>query len=52
LASRATIRGRVSYFIKWVGYPIEDGEWRSRDDLLLGDTCADLIRDFEARLPL
>jgi hypothetical protein len=52
LASRATIRGRVSYFIKWVGYPIEDGEWRSRDDLLLGDTCGDLIRDFEARLPL
>ena len=46
LEMRAIKRGKTFYFVVYTGYPIEDGEWHSRDDLL--QDCPSLVTGFDA----
>jgi hypothetical protein len=48
LEARAKIRGRVHYFVKYVGYAIEEGSWLKRSDLMHADMCPELVLAFEA----
>ena len=50
LEMRAIKRGRTFYFVVYTGYPIEEGEWHSRDDLL--EDCPSLVTAFDAAMEL
>jgi hypothetical protein len=38
-------RGKREYRVKWLGWPVEQASWMSRDQL---DNCAELVAEFEA----
>ena len=47
LEMRAIKRGKTFYFVVYTGYPIEEGEWVSRDILL--EDCPSLVTDFDVK---
>jgi len=47
LTARAVKYRKVHFFVQYVGYPVEDGEWMERSVLL--DDCPELVHEFERK---
>ena len=44
ILDKRTLRNRVQYLVKWVGYPLHDATWEPLENLI---NCQEKLREFE-----